>query len=99
MGINADTYRQYGKKQIDYILGDSGRSYVVGYGNNPPTHPHHRSRCASLTVLHLLVPSASDVPIVPSRRSFHKHLLQFFNSKMHLLQPTNLSGEVVKRPL
>lgn len=24
------------------MLGDSGRSYVVGFGNNPPTHAHHR---------------------------------------------------------
>jgi len=24
------------------MLGDSGRSYVVGFGNNPPTHVHHR---------------------------------------------------------
>lgn len=28
---------------MGYILGDSGRSYVVGYGNNPPTHYHHRA--------------------------------------------------------
>ena len=25
-----------------YMLGDSGRSYVVGFGNNPPAHAHHR---------------------------------------------------------
>ena len=25
-----------------YMLGDSGRSFVVGFGNNPPTHAHHR---------------------------------------------------------
>ena len=31
-----------GKSQIDYILGDSGRSYVVGFGENPPKNPHHR---------------------------------------------------------
>ncbi|KDR09075.1 Endoglucanase G [Zootermopsis nevadensis] len=37
-------YRQFFKTQIDYILGDSGRSFVVGFGKNPPTHPHHRSR-------------------------------------------------------
>nr|AXQ39851.1 beta-1,4-endoglucanase [Mastotermes darwiniensis] len=43
LGISADMYHQFAKGQIDYILGDSGRSYVVGYGNNPPTHPHHRS--------------------------------------------------------
>lgn len=43
LGINADSNRQFAKKQLDYILGDGGRSYVIGYGNNPPTHPHHRS--------------------------------------------------------
>nr|CAD7428643.1 unnamed protein product [Timema monikensis] len=43
LGINADTYRAEAKKQIDYILGDGGRSYVIGYGDNYPTHAHHRS--------------------------------------------------------
>ncbi|CBY11538.1 unnamed protein product [Oikopleura dioica] len=33
----------FGKGQIDYMLGDSGRSFVVGFGNNPPERPHHRS--------------------------------------------------------
>nr|AMH40391.1 glycoside hydrolase family 9 [Sipyloidea sipylus] len=42
-GINADSYRKEAKKQIDYMLGDSGFSYVVGIGNNYPTHAHHRS--------------------------------------------------------
>ncbi|XP_023718478.1 endoglucanase A isoform X2 [Cryptotermes secundus] len=45
LGASSDFYRQFFKKQIDYILGDSGRSYVVGFGNNPPTHVRHRSRC------------------------------------------------------
>jgi hypothetical protein len=52
LGINTDSYRQFAKKQLDYILGDSGRSFVIGYGNNPPTHPHHRSRYVPLIVLH-----------------------------------------------
>ncbi|XP_066992897.2 endoglucanase E-4 [Anabrus simplex] len=43
LGINSDTYRKLAKSQIDYALGDGGRSYVVGFGNNPPTHCHHRS--------------------------------------------------------
>lgn len=30
------------KQQLGYILGDT-RSFVVGYGVNPPTQPHHRS--------------------------------------------------------
>jgi hypothetical protein len=29
-------------QQLGYILGDSGRSFVVGYGVNPPQRPHHR---------------------------------------------------------
>lgn len=29
-------------KQIRLMLGDSGRSYVVGYGHNPPVRVHHR---------------------------------------------------------
>lgn len=38
-----ETYRTFAKTQIDYILGDTGRSYVVGFGNNPPLRPHHRA--------------------------------------------------------
>lgn len=31
------------RAQLNYILGGvTGRSYVVGYGPNPPTQPHHR---------------------------------------------------------
>ena len=36
-------YFELGKSQIDYVLGNGGRSYVVGMGNNPPQQPHHRS--------------------------------------------------------
>lgn len=42
-GINPWAYRDFAKKQIDYMLGDSGRSFVVGFGLNPPKRPHHRS--------------------------------------------------------
>ncbi|KAK7072703.1 hypothetical protein SK128_023021 [Halocaridina rubra] len=44
MGINSDTNRQWAEGQINYVLGSYSRSYVVGFGNNPPTRPHHRSR-------------------------------------------------------
>ncbi|MDP4179815.1 MAG: glycoside hydrolase family 9 protein [Bacillota bacterium] len=37
-----NTYRAFAKSQIDYALGSSGRSYVCGFGVNPPVHPHHR---------------------------------------------------------
>jgi endoglucanase len=37
--------RELAITQLNYIAGDNGyaRSFVVGYGNNPPQHPHHRN--------------------------------------------------------
>nr|XP_039260058.1 uncharacterized protein LOC120336441 [Styela clava] len=50
MGANLDpplprhkTYLNWAKKQIGLILGDDGRSYVVGFGVNPPKRAHHSS--------------------------------------------------------
>ncbi|XP_069943484.1 uncharacterized protein [Cherax quadricarinatus] len=37
------TYREFAETQINILLGDSGHSFVVGYGVNPPQRPHHRS--------------------------------------------------------
>lgn len=37
------TYWDFAVSQADYALGSSGRSYVVGFGENPPEHPHHRT--------------------------------------------------------
>ncbi|KAJ7374676.1 hypothetical protein OS493_005018 [Desmophyllum pertusum] len=48
-GINPTTYREFAKKQIHYMLGDSGRSFVVGFGTNPPERPHHRSSSCPLS--------------------------------------------------
>ncbi len=38
-------YTEFYESQINYALGDNpdNRSYVVGFGNNPPEHPHHRT--------------------------------------------------------
>jgi hypothetical protein len=43
LGINADTYRSWAMGQLHYVLGSTGRSFVVGYGDNPPSRPHHRA--------------------------------------------------------
>lgn len=43
-GLHASDYRQWAMCQIHYALGDTGRSFVVGFGVNPPTRPHHRAR-------------------------------------------------------
>ena len=44
MGIDAKENKCFAKKQLGYILGDTGRSFVVGFGKNPPQRPHHASR-------------------------------------------------------
>ena len=43
----SDIYNDFAKKQIDYALGSSGRSYVVGFGENSPKRPHHRTAHSS----------------------------------------------------
>ena len=32
---------QWATGQVDYIMGSSGRSYICGFGYNPPVRPHH----------------------------------------------------------
>jgi len=43
IGIAATENKAFAKKQIDYLLGDGGHSFVVGVGKNPPQKPHHRA--------------------------------------------------------
>ncbi|XP_066945456.1 endoglucanase E-4-like [Macrobrachium rosenbergii] len=43
LGIDTDANRAFGESQINYILGAHSHSFVVGFGNNPPQKPHHRS--------------------------------------------------------
>lgn len=33
---------QLAKSQVDYALGSTGRSFVVGFGASPPLRVHHR---------------------------------------------------------
>lgn len=38
-----ETFRNFAISQVDYVLGSNeyNRSFVVGWGVNPPSHPHH----------------------------------------------------------
>ena len=40
-----NVYHRFARQQIHYILGDNParRSYLVGFGANPPRNPHHRA--------------------------------------------------------
>lgn len=42
-------YREFAESQINYILGDNpnNMSYIVGFGENYPKHPHHRTAHSS----------------------------------------------------
>ena len=42
-GIKTAEYTKYAEGQVGYMLGDFGRSYVVGFGVNPPKQPHHKA--------------------------------------------------------
>lgn len=44
INIDAEANRAMAVSQIGYALGDTGRSFVVGFGVNPPSRPHHRAR-------------------------------------------------------
>nr|AOV94256.1 cellulase [Antipaluria urichi] len=52
LGIDGfDSYISFAKSQIGYMLGDTGRSFVVGFGENFPTHAHHRaSSCPDIPI-------------------------------------------------
>ncbi len=51
IGDPDDRYSDFARAQIDYLLGTNpaGRSYVCGFGTNPPVNPHHRSAHGSTT--------------------------------------------------
>ncbi len=44
-GTKKTTYHDFAVRQVNYTLGDNPekRSFVIGFGINPPTKPHHRS--------------------------------------------------------
>lgn len=39
----AKVYMDFAESQANYALGSTGRSFVVGFGENPPKKPHHRT--------------------------------------------------------
>ena len=42
-------WRDFGYRQMEYLIGSTGQSYVIGYGPNQPTQPYHKaSSCPDL---------------------------------------------------
>ena len=44
LGIESDLNIEWGTQQVNYALGSNGRSFLIGYGVDPPVRPHHRAR-------------------------------------------------------
>ena len=44
-----DTYWKFAVSQADYALGSTGFSYMIGFGDNFPRSPHHRTANGSST--------------------------------------------------
>jgi hypothetical protein len=55
-------YRAFAKSQVDYALGSTGKSFLIGFGSKYPMHPHHRTAHSSW----------SDMMTVPAD---HRHTL------------------------
>lgn len=58
----AKIYQNFAKQQADYALGSSGRSFVVGFWENSPKRPHHRTAHSSW----------ADSQTVPN---YHRHII------------------------
>ncbi len=43
LGHRQDECNEFSEGQINYILGDTGFSYMIGFGDSHPLSPHHRS--------------------------------------------------------
>jgi len=42
-----ELYRSFAKSQVDYALGSTGKSFLIGFGSSHPLHPHHRTAHSS----------------------------------------------------
>ncbi len=42
-----DVYRAFARSQVDYALGSTGKSFLIGFGSSYPLHPHHRTAHSS----------------------------------------------------
>ncbi|KAK1369377.1 Endoglucanase [Heracleum sosnowskyi] len=83
--LTANQVSAFGKKQMDYLLGSNpqNRSYMVGFGVNPPTQPHHRGAS---------VPPIAANTVVDCGMSFSEWL------NPNKPNPNELTGAIVGGP-
>ena len=99
-------YRDFARQQIDYILGANpqGRSYVVGFGSNPPRNPHHRASHGSLkhtiedplTNRHILYGGLVGGPTSPDDSSYVDDRTNFQGNEVALDYNAGFTGAVAR---
>ena len=80
---NTYNYRAFAKQQINYALGDSGRSYVLGFGNNPPQESHHRAASVGIFIMMFPIYLNKIMQIVPPGRARIFRLLAVTTRPIH----------------
>ncbi|KJE93538.1 cellulase [Capsaspora owczarzaki ATCC 30864] len=58
-GTSSQSYVDFAINQLHYVMGSSGRSFIVGFGTNPPKQAHHAG--ASCPLYSTNVPCGWDV--------------------------------------
>jgi len=83
--FNSAHLMAFAKQQMDYVLGKNplGRSYMVGFGNKPPTQAHHRGAS---------VPRTTTAEFVSCPMSF----VYWYNKNEP--NPNELTGAIVGGP-
>ncbi|KAL2237215.1 UNVERIFIED_CONTAM: Endoglucanase 16 [Sesamum indicum] len=83
--FGSDRLMAFDKQQMDYILGKNPRkrSYMVGFGNKPPTQAHHRG---------------SSVPRMPPNKEVNCGMSFVYWYNTNEPNPNELTGAIVGGP-
>jgi cellulose synthase/poly-beta-1,6-N-acetylglucosamine synthase-like glycosyltransferase len=60
--FKAQRYTCFARQQMQYVLGDPGRSSVVGFGTNPPTHIFDRASSCQPSVFNTTTNTTNSPP-------------------------------------
>jgi endoglucanase len=101
-----DRYSNFAAQQLHYILGDNPnqRSYVIGFGKNPPRNPHHRSAHGSLTGnindppnnRHILYGALVGGPSKPEDNAYNDDRSDYISNEVALDYNAGFTGILVR---
>lgn len=101
-----NAYHAFAKRQINYILGENPprRSYMVGFGTNPPVNPHHRGAHGStdgsmdypVSNMHILYGAMVGGPSQPNDFAFADDRSDLLTNEVALDYNAGLSGALAR---